>query len=82
MLLSESNQYPCSRDKHCLRQGRIKYYLGNVCLARGHIEESLETYSEALELYRQLNPAHLLTACLYYKLGIVETIRQHKDEAR
>ena len=45
--------------------------LGCVALARGDLGEAEKQFQLALELNLDNVPGHILTACLYYKLGVV-----------
>ena len=51
------------------------FFYGNLELARGEIGAASDRYNTSLKLYLKTNPVHMLTASLYYKLGIVEAKR-------
>ena len=42
-----------------------------MALARGDLVEAEKQFQVALELSLDTAPGHILTACLYYKLGVV-----------
>ena len=50
----------------------IQKELGCVALDRNDLSEAEKQFRAALTLNLDVEPGHILTACLYYKLGIVQ----------